>query len=401
MDDRIILSILIPTKNREKYAINVIHQILNINSNKFQLVIQDNSNSNDIEYNIKEFQDDKRLSYYHENRLLSFVDNFNLGINRCKGEYIIIIGDDDGINPNIISIAEWASENKIDAITPSLPIIYFWPHSKINRVSINGTLQINKFTCNIKSVNPKLELIKFLQNGCLNYLEYNLAKLYHGIIRKSVLDKIKDKTGRYVGGLTPDIYLSVATSLLIDKVIIIDYPLTISGICGESGSSDSATGKHTGKLSDAPHFKGHEKYEWSNNIPPFYSVETIWADSALAAINDLKKTIFLKYFRMEFLSIYCMLKYPQFKKLIINHLKMNQKKSKNKIKFIFRLFFGYINVEFYKFCRLKKRILNKINGNNKQVIVNNIENINKASDFSIEFIDRKTEKIIFQLSQVK
>ena len=241
MTNEILLSILIPTRNREKYAIQVIKHILEFNNNNFQLVIQDNSDSKNLEILLDEYECDSRLNYFYCGNILSFVDNFNLGISNCKGQYLTIIGDDDGINGEIFDITYWASLNKIDAISPSLSSIYFWQKSGVNREKDNGRLTIDHLSSNMSFRDTKKELIKFLNNGCHNYLNYNLGKAYHGVIKKSVLEKIKIKTGRYVGGLSPDIYLSIAISLIIDKVLIIDYPLTISGICKKSGSSDSAT----------------------------------------------------------------------------------------------------------------------------------------------------------------
>ena len=263
---------------------------------------------------------DDRLKYFYNNEILSFVENFSLGISKCKGEYITIIGDDDGINPVILDIAEWASENEIEAITPSLQLIYYWPGSGVNGENGNGKLTVSGISCQAMFCDPKEELRILLKNGCQNYLSFNLAKAYHGLIKKSVLDNIKNKTGHFIGGLSPDIYISIAASVIIKKVLVINYPLTISGICKKSGSADSATGQHTGKLEDAPHFRGHINYKWSDKVPSFYSVETIWADSALAALKDLKQFSLMKYFSTDVISAFCIKLYPQFNGLIIDNL---------------------------------------------------------------------------------
>ena len=73
-------------------------------------------------------------------------------------------------------------------------------------------------------------------------------------MKKECLEEIRTKTGRYFNGLSPDIYSVVALSLVSKNNVFIDYPFTISGICKTSGSADSATGRHTGKWEDAPHF---------------------------------------------------------------------------------------------------------------------------------------------------
>lgn len=398
MENTPILSILIPTKNREKYALNIVQHILAISNNKFQIIIQDNSETNKLEHLLTEYKSDERLRYYYHNEVLSFVDNFSFGISKCTGEYVTIIGDDDGINPLIIDVTEWASLNKIKAITPSLPIIYFWPQSGAKSGKDNGILTISDTSCKVKLVNTRKEVIKFLKQGCHNYLDYNLAKAYHGIVKRSILEEIKSKTGQYIGGLSPDIYLSIAISLLVDEVLVVDYPLTISGICKQSGSSDSATGRHTGELKNAPHFVGHTDYKWSNEVPAFYSVETIWGDSALAAIKDLKETTYLKFYREFILSIYCLISYPAYKSIIISNLQSNNKSFENN--YLLNIYIVreklYIIISKYLNFLIKRVICRK-----SYNVFDNVVDMIAASEISKSFIVKNTLRVMSKLNRIK
>ncbi|WP_064093137.1 glycosyltransferase family A protein [Rossellomorea aquimaris] len=317
MKNNFLLSVVIPTKNREKYASATVEQILNINDDRIQVVIQDNSEKRELSKLLIKHDNNKRLKYNYTEGTISFVDNFNLAVSQADGEYVCIIGDDDGILPQIIDVVLWAKKNNVDAIKPGLNAVYFWPNSEALRgKKDDGYLSINQITTKAKICDPYYEVVKLLKQGGQDYLSLDMVKLYHGIVRRECLQQIRETTGKYFGGLSPDIYISVALSLTVNKLVEIDFPLTISGICNKSGSSDSATGRHTGKLEDAPHFRGHKEYNWSELVPKFYSVDTIWADSALAAIKDLNKLDLIKNFNFEFLTINCLLKYPQFKDTI-------------------------------------------------------------------------------------
>lgn len=398
MENNPILSILIPTKNRDKYALNVVQHILAIDNSKFQIVIQDNSDTNILESLLSDYINDSRLRYYYHSEILSFVDNFSLGISECTGEYITIIGDDDGINPLIIEFAEWARKNNIKAITPALPVIYFWPQSGVKMKTDNGVLTISDTSCNIKFVDSKTEVVKFLKQGCHNYLHYNLAKAYHGIVKKSVLEDIKLKTGRYIGGLSPDIYLSIAISLIVEKVLVVDYPLTISGICKQSGSSDSATGKHTGELINAPHFIGHTDYKWSKEVPPFYSVETIWGDSALAAIRDLKENIFLDYYREYILSVHCLMSYPQYKSIITLNLQNNHELFRNS--YLIYLYIFKVKVSSF-FSKYMSFLIKRIIFRKSYSIFDDVKDIKSASEITSRIIKKNTKLVVLKLSKIK
>ncbi|MFD0826420.1 glycosyltransferase family 2 protein [Neobacillus sp. M.A.Huq-85] len=376
MKKNFLLSVVIPTKNREKYASATVEQILNFNDDRIQIVIQDNSDTRVLSDLLIKYKNDIRLKYNYTKGIISFVENFNLAVNQADGEYLCIIGDDDGIVPQIIEAVLWAKNNNIDAIKPELNAVYFWPNSEaLSTREDDGYLSINKITTNAKICNPYYEVEKLLKQGAQHYLSLDLVKLYHGIVRRDCLDDIKKVTGRYFGGLSPDIYMSVALSLTVNKMVKIDFPLTISGICNKSGSSDSATGRHTGRLEDAPHFRGHLNYDWSALVPQFYSVDTIWADSALAAIRDLKRSDLIKKFNVEFLTINCLLKYPQFKQAII----MNYKNYFHKNIFLVTTgigaFFKYLFKGFFK------KILRKVSGKQSDYYrINGIENILVADE---------------------
>lgn len=398
MGNKPLLSILIPTKNREEYALKVVYQILGINDNRIQLIVYNNSDTNNLENLLGDCLKDPRIKYFYNHEVLSFVKNFSLGIDECDGEFVTIIGDDDGINPLIIDIACWAAENGIEAVTPSLPLLYNWPGSGVNSENGTGKLSITDFSCKAKFHSTLKEVKKLLNNGCQDYLSFNLAKAYHGMIKRSVLNEIKRETGNYIGGLSPDIYLSVAASLLIKRVLIIDYPLTISGICKRSGSADSASGKHTGKLEDAPHFKGQLNYQWSDVVPKFYSVETIWADSALAAIKDLQKNYLVRYFSIDVMSSFCLKAYPQFKTSIIENLIEKYKPSATSIVIKYHLFKGMINGPLI--TRLKS-IKNHLLERKFHKNFDNILDIKKASDTVQKIIQDRNKLILENIRKIK
>ncbi|MEI6610748.1 MAG: glycosyltransferase [Deltaproteobacteria bacterium] len=216
-----ILSILIATKNRVPYCINAIETILKFEDLDFELIVQDNTDTLELFEYVQNKISDKRFKYNYTPPPFSSIDNFNAVIAMASGEYLCLIGDDDGINPEIFKLTRWTSQNNIDAIVPGLNAIYWWPTAceAIERLrTTNGLIEISSISGSIKEVNTSKEIIKLMKNGG-NYLELNMPKLYHGIVKKEFMDKIKEHTGHYVGGLSPDIYTAVALTSFIKKII--------------------------------------------------------------------------------------------------------------------------------------------------------------------------------------
>jgi len=377
-----LLSIIIPTKNRQFYCLNSVKQIIECYGEQVEVVVQDNSDEPTLEEQIKQIGY-QNIKYNYKPGVLSFVDNFDLAISLSSGKYLTIIGDDDGVTSLALEVTKYAEKHDICAIKPSLSFVYFWPKSGVFEQKDNGVLHIYKYSGAMSEYDPADGVKVLLEKSCQNYLDCELIKLYHGIVRRDLLESIKDKTGKYVGGLSPDIYLSVALSLVTEgKAVSLDVPVTISGICTGSGSSQSATGEHTGKLEDAPHFRGHTDYEWDYRIPRFYSVETIWGDSALAAIKDIAPE-YLQYYHSETITHRCLRKYPKYKSIIIDSYFINGGKRTKLGK--------------YYLSRILNKLLSKVKHvqqNSPQKIIRDLTNISVAAKECEMWINEQETKIM-------
>ena len=102
-------------------------------------------------------------------------------------------------------------------------------------------------------VDPKKELVNFMRSGIIDFPNAKLVKAYHGIVKRGLFEKIKERTGKFCGGLSPDIYLSVALSTIVNRLVCIDVPISIFGACRASTTADSVNKINMGKLEDAPH----------------------------------------------------------------------------------------------------------------------------------------------------
>ncbi len=301
VEQRPLLSIIIATKNRQKYAESAVASILRIPDPRLELIIQDNSDEGSLVTALEVHLGDSRLKYQYTPPPLSIVGNFNKAIELSTGEYVCMIGDDDGINPDIVAATEWARVNDIDAIVGSLTANYRWagtgaPDTLFTKMT-DSTLVLTHFTGHVNHVDLEESLKRFGRAGYTYYLEYSLPKLYHGVVKRDRLNELLSRNGAYIRGLSTDIYLSVALACVIRKLVIIDYPLTIPGVCPQSSSVvEGQIKNHSRRLEDAPHFRSNPGYVWSEEVPPIYCVEALWTDSALHALRDMNRLDLLSKF---------------------------------------------------------------------------------------------------------
>lgn len=290
-----LLSILIATKDREFYCIESIKSILNFNSDIIEICVSDNSNSDKVKDFIKQINSDA-IKYIHTNEKISFIENFNRCMELASGKYVTLIGDDDAILKTSIEYAVYADKNNIDSISSDNNISYYWPGA-LNGYP-DGLETIILASDGIREFHPKKYLSKLLENGLQHYLLYPLPRTYHGIVKKEKLIEVKNKTGKFFGGLSPDIYSSISLSCVIEKHFIVDVPLSIAGVCAKSASASNIRGEHAGEMSQSPLLNNISDYQWSTYIPYFYSVNTIWAESAMKALEDMGESSLIKEFNI-------------------------------------------------------------------------------------------------------
>ncbi|NMZ01708.1 glycosyltransferase family 2 protein [Pseudomonas proteolytica] len=283
----IILSVIIPTHNRARYAIPSIKSILEL-SDQIQVVVCDSSPVDEISTEFQNLYPESRLKLVRSLKGISVVDNFNLGLQSADGEYLVFIGDDDFISKEVIEVASWAKENNVDAIKFNFPALYYWDDFKHSTRgdSYFGTLHLSPFTGKVSRHDVKSSVDYALDN--FGGGVFGMPRAYAGMISSSLAKRIEGKYMTLFGGVSPDIYSSLLIATESTSCVLIDYPVIVPGASGQSTSGKSVTGGHYGKLRDNPHIAPFKNLAWDARIPEFYSVPTVWSYSLLKAVEQVE-----------------------------------------------------------------------------------------------------------------
>lgn len=293
MTNSILLSILIPTRNRYSTLIPVINTIQDhIQVNNYEIIVQDNSD------NIKEISkyldgtSASNVKYFHTKEKLSMVQNSELAISNANGEYLIFIGDDDIVNPIIIKAVQMMKARGIKSLI--YPIAnYFYQNVTFHKIygfNRPGSLSINReISMNIKVLDTEEELRKVVGIGAIYILD--LPRLYHGIIERKLIEEVKLKFGKYIPGPCPDMTTSTALACILKKHHQINIPLSISGVSSASEGGKGPTNSHIVKLENKDWLDQNDILDWNSNIPRIFSRETIWAQSAYHVLSLIKDPI--------------------------------------------------------------------------------------------------------------
>jgi glycosyltransferase involved in cell wall biosynthesis len=310
MSNKPLLSIVIPTKNRYNYLENLLSSLLENPHKNFEIIVSDNSDNNsEFLAFIDNYQHDNRLNYFYYSGWLSVVDNCNLGVERASGEFVCMLGDDDGILiDNCLSLCLFLLNNSLDAALVNV-IPYSWPDitHAIWGSALSGKFENKTYTYKAFKLTTEKELKKVCNEGGAFGLG-KLPKIYQGLISRRKLCELKKETNTYFPGPSPDMGNAVGISKYINQYVYVDIPCIISGQSYKSTGGQGSRKKHHGDIDEQKFLPKNTKQEWTKEIPLFWAGPTIYSESASKALIKTKNY----NFSLNYLYLYaCCLIYEK------------------------------------------------------------------------------------------
>ena len=115
-----LVSISIPAYNAERYILETIESILAQDYPNIELLVQDNHSTDGTWALLQELAaQHPQISIQQNEHTVHVVANFNRVINRAKGDFVMVMGSDDLLNPSFVRCClETFSQNlQIDIVT--------------------------------------------------------------------------------------------------------------------------------------------------------------------------------------------------------------------------------------------------------------------------------------------
>ena len=257
------LSICLPTYNRSKFVIEQLEflkkEVVGY-EDSVQIIVSDNFSKKPIVNEIKSFHKNNNFfKLFCQKENLGLIGNSEFLMNNSNSEFIWFIGDDDKLEPGILSLL-------FDIFKKHIDVTYiFFNHDcfKNNIDNIVNTFNLNKFGGYHKSFGDNM--LKILN-------EYGTINMFmtSNVYKRDVL----------VEGL-----------LKYDRKSQIDDFLIFSFICSSNGSSYIV-----------PEIYVHDNYTdstWSNSSRKIFSCSVpqriIDIDKLSFCNNDVKNTLFIHY----------------------------------------------------------------------------------------------------------
>jgi len=186
-----------------------------------EVIVSDNLSFDSTEAVVKNVASAK-LKYVRTPRRLSMCDNFEFALHHARGDYVLFLGDDDGLMPG-------ACRRLADLTSTHRALIYRWPVHDYRWPEAAEPAEVRPTyaTRGPRFINLANRAQRAVQLGGWTWAQ--LAKPYHNAISRELLSKFAEKTGRVFHSTQHDVFLAFALPALCPVAVEVDESLVING----------------------------------------------------------------------------------------------------------------------------------------------------------------------------
>jgi glycosyltransferase involved in cell wall biosynthesis len=249
-------SILVPTRQRPDTLLATLATLIWQSGDDYEIVIADNCGDQEVAAVIAAAQQQhSRIKHIRSDQVLPMSDNWERGLAACSGEYVSVLGDDDGFLPSTLDIVR-----QIVAVSDARVIawdfhVYWWPDTVVhwNRNRLNVTLGNN----DMRWLDSRSTLVTAYRNPTGFS---HLPTIYNGFVHREIINSVIDRFGAYFvpRGLSPDVTSGVANLVHTSRYLCSFRPLAVRGNSRRSTGS-SFFARSLGKEQQETYLKEERK----------------------------------------------------------------------------------------------------------------------------------------------
>ncbi|MCW6062210.1 glycosyltransferase [Clostridium sporogenes] len=289
------ISVIIPTRNSAEVLRHALMTCIEQDYDNYEIIVSDNSSlgNNETKKLVDELNCNK-IKYFRTPKEYAMVENYEFAYEKANGEYMIIIGSDDGLLLHCLKTLSKIIKqlNRPLSITWD-PIAYGWPKVAINSIK-NGLFipyltQINSIEC-VYYTEEILKSVLSFQN------RYSVLPMfyYNSIIKRELAEKVKKTTGNIFYATPPDVYTGIVFAYLQKKYIHVNIPMTIGGSSQTSIGIMGSSGLYKGDNKNNTKFELDKMNEMNMDYHDSYVPYFTGEESAVVFAFNMAKKFFLK-----------------------------------------------------------------------------------------------------------
>lgn len=239
-------SIVIPTRQRADKLQFSLQTCLRQRFDDYEIVVCDNCSSRETREVVEQANSNK-VRYVRAPQPLAMSDNWELAVSHAQGDYILLIGDDDGLLPHALpEIDTLIRDTEAKALRWNC-VFYLWPDVNLEgqgnflRIPLGRQLRL------VQSRSAIEKVISFQAD----YV--SLPMLYNAVIHRSLFEEARRRCGRLFGSHCPDIYSGFLFAYLSGEYWSLEAPMSVAGLSGHSNGVATLHAQGANRVADDFH----------------------------------------------------------------------------------------------------------------------------------------------------
>lgn len=226
-------SVLLPTRNRLEYLRYAVESVRRQDYQNWEIIVSDNCSKDDIASFVSSLED-TRVKYVRTESFVPVTDNWNNALDHSTGDYVVMLGDDDGLLPGYFT-------GLLDEMTrfpdPDFAYVsaYFFAYPGVMPDEPHGFLRRDRN--NVFTENAAFWLDQNRAHAVTRgYLDFRMpvaSNMQFSLISRRKIEELR-RNGRFFHSPYPDFYATPALFLRSTKILIVPRPMVIIGITPKS-----------------------------------------------------------------------------------------------------------------------------------------------------------------------
>jgi glycosyltransferase involved in cell wall biosynthesis len=229
------ISFLLPTRNRLDFLKLAIETIRRQELDDWEIAISDNDSSEDIAGYVGSLGE-PRILYQRTESFLPVTANWNAALELSTGDYVLMLGDDDGLLPGSL-----ARMNELISRFAEPDMLYFgsllFTYPGVDPAAPGGFVSVNSFADFFAGAREPflLERAQALE-AVRKTMDFRLAFNFNmqlSLLSRRLIDRLRAH-GEVFQSQFPDYYASCAALLSAERILADPRPMVVVGVTPKS-----------------------------------------------------------------------------------------------------------------------------------------------------------------------
>jgi glycosyltransferase involved in cell wall biosynthesis len=230
-----LVSVLLPTHNRLEFLRHAVESVRRQDLIDWEIVVSDNDSTEDIAGFLDGLMD-ARVRYVRTDRFVPVTDNWNNALRHSRGDYIVMLGDDDALLPGYLSALRTVVE-RLDGPDAVYSGAYLYAYPGVLPNAPEGYLKLSLtapfFADSEEPFLLEPERARELARAAMDFrVLYDFNMQYVAVRRETVEELAGD--GEFFRSPFPDYYAMNLVFARAERIAVDPHPRVVVGITPRS-----------------------------------------------------------------------------------------------------------------------------------------------------------------------